>query len=168
VAADGDAMRRYTRVVAMGGAVDVAGNVTPTAEFNMHVDPVAAARVLAVGRPLDLVPLDATRQAVLPRADLEAALTRLPGPLARSIAAFTEHCFRVDAGRGTAGMLMHDPLAVAAALDPTIVEWERACLAIGPDGETRRAPGAPNCRFARSVDLPRFLALVLESLCPAS
>ena len=78
-------MRRYTRVVAMGGAVDVAGNVTPTAEFNMHVDPEAAARVLAAGLPLDLVPLDATHQAVLPRARLDAALARRPGPLARSI-----------------------------------------------------------------------------------
>jgi inosine-uridine nucleoside N-ribohydrolase len=55
------------RLVVMGGAVDVPGNVTPTAEFNIHVDPEAAAAVLAAGLRVDLVPLDATHQAVLPR-----------------------------------------------------------------------------------------------------
>src|SRR5262249_44620336 len=60
--ADLAAMRRVGRVVAMGGAVDVPGNMTPTAEFNIHVDPEAAARVFDAGLRLDLVPLDATRR----------------------------------------------------------------------------------------------------------
>ena len=165
---DADAVRRLARLVVMGGAVDVPGNVTPDAEFNIHVDPEAAARVLAAGLPLDLVPLDATRQAVLSRADLEAALRRRPGPVAERVAAFTRHGFRVDARRGTAGMVLHDPLAVAAALDPTLVGWQAARLAIGPDGQTRRVEGPANCRVARTVDVGRFLALFLERLCPAS
>ena len=45
--ADAATIGRVGRVVAMGGAVDVPGNVTPTAEFNMNVDPEAAHRVLA-------------------------------------------------------------------------------------------------------------------------
>jgi purine nucleosidase/pyrimidine-specific ribonucleoside hydrolase len=165
---DAGALRRLARVVVMGGAVDVPGNVTPGAEFNIHVDPEAAARVLAAGLPIDLVPLDATRQAVLSRADLEEALRRRPGAVAARVAAFTQRGFRVDASRGATGMVLHDPLAVAAALDPTLVGWEAACLEIGADGETRRAAGAANCRFARTVDVPRFLALFLERLCPAS
>jgi inosine-uridine nucleoside N-ribohydrolase len=166
--ADGVAMRRFTRVVAMGGAVDVPGNVTPTAEFNMHVDPDAAARVLDAGFSLDLVPLDATRQVVLTRADLVRALARRPGPLANRVAAFTDRAFGVDASRGTRGMVMHDPLAVAVAAEPGLVEWEPARLAIGADGETRRASGQPNCRIARGVDAPRVLARLLEALCPVS
>jgi inosine-uridine nucleoside N-ribohydrolase len=165
---DHEALRRLARVVVMGGAVDVPGNVTPTAEFNIHVDPDAAARVFAAGLALDLVPLDATRRAVLARADLEAALRRRPGPLAERVSAFTRRGFRVDEGRGTPGMVLHDPLAVAAALDPTLVGWEAMRLEIGPDGETRRVAGPANCRVARTVEVPRFLAVFLERLCPAS
>jgi purine nucleosidase/pyrimidine-specific ribonucleoside hydrolase len=165
---DRAAIARFVRIVVMGGAVDVPGNVTPTAEFNMHVDPDAAARVLAAGLPLDLVPLDATRQTVLARSDLEAALVRSPGPVATRVAAFTRSAFRVDEGRGAAGMVLHDPLAVAVAVDPTLVRWERVRLEIGPDGETRRKAGPPNCRIARRVSSRRFLAVFLEALCRAS
>lgn len=164
---DGRALSQIGRLVVMGGAVDVPGNVTPEAEFNMHVDPEAAARVLAAGLPIDLVPLDATRQAVLPRGRLEAALARRPGRLAERIAAFTRRGFRVDAGRGTNGMILHDPLAVAVAtLAREVVEWETARLAVGPGGETRRVAGAPNCRFAVRVHVERFLDTFLDRLCP--
>ena len=162
------ALRRVARVVVMGGAVDVPGNVTPTAEFNIHVDPDAAARVVAASLPLDLVPLDATRQAIVSQAELERALQRRPGPLAARIAAFTRRGFGPWAGPGTSVMVLHDPLAVAVALDPTLVDWEPAHIEVGHDGETRRGAGVPNCRVARTVDVPRFLAMFLDRLCPAS
>ena len=164
----GRAARRLARLVIMGGAIDVPGNVTPAAEFNIHVDPDAAARVLAADLPVDLVPLDATRRAVVSRAELEQALRGRPGPLAARIAAFTQRGFTVDRASGTASMVLHDPLAVAAALDPGLVGWEETRLEIGADGETRRAVGPVNCRFARTVDTPRFLAAFLDRLCPAS
>jgi purine nucleosidase/pyrimidine-specific ribonucleoside hydrolase len=165
---DAAAVRGVGRVVAMGGAVDVPGNVTPGAEFNAHVDPEALARVLTAGVRLDLVPLDATRQAILERAALEAALARAPTRLAERVRGFTERAFRVDLAQGKRGLVLHDPLAVGVALDPTLVEWEPVRLAIGGDGETRRTAGEANCRFARVVDAPRFLQWFLERLCPAS
>jgi purine nucleosidase len=148
----------------MGGAVDVPGNVTPTAEFNLHVDPEAAAAVLAGDLAVDLVPLDATRQAPLTRGDLELALAGRSGPLAARILAFTGRAFRADGGV----MHLHDPLAIGVALDPTLVEWETVRLTVGPDGACRRTGGLPNCRVARRVDRPRFLGTFLERLCPAS
>ena len=162
---DAAAVRGVGRVVAMGGAVDVPGNVTPDAEFNAHVDPEALTRVLEAGVRLDLVPLDATRQAVLERAALHAALACTPGPLADGIRRFTEYALRLDEKHGRRGMDLHDPLAVGVALDPSLVEWEPVRLRIGADGETRRTAGEPNVRVARIVDAPRFLRLFLERLC---
>ena len=164
--ADAESVGRIGRLVVMGGAVDVPGNVTPTAEFNMHVDPEAAHRVLAAGLPLELVPLDATRQAVLPRAGLRAALAQSPGPVAGRIQAFSERAFRIGHADGEQGMALHDPLAVGVAFDPSLVKWEAVRLAIGPDGETMRVSGMPNCRVARAVDVDRFFGLFLDRLCP--
>src|SRR2546427_7458079 len=56
--------------------------------------------VLAARLPLHLVPLDATRQAVLPRAGIKSALRRATGPLAERIVAFTERGFRIDHASG--------------------------------------------------------------------
>lgn len=166
LARDRAAMRAVGRVVVMGGAVDVPGNVTPEAEFNIHVDPDAARQVLEAGLPLDLVPLDATRQVVLRRDELDAALTRRPGPIADRIAAFTAPGFRESEGHGIPGLTLHDPLAVGAAVDPTLMTWERVRVTVGADGETRHASGAPNCRVATRVNRDRFVAMFLERLCP--
>jgi purine nucleosidase len=163
---DAGALERVGRVVAMGGAIDVPGNVTPTAEFNMFVDPEAAHRVLAAGLPLEVVPLDATRQAVLPRAGMRATLGRATGPLASRIQGFSERGFRISHSDGEQGMALHDPLAVGLALDPSLGKWEAVRLAIGPDGETMRTSGPPNCRVARSVESDRFIRLFLDRLCP--
>ena len=165
VAADAALMRRVGRVVAMGGAVDVRGNVTPEAEFNIHVDPEAAAAVLSAGLALDLVPLDATRQAVLERAVLHAALERAPARLAERVRRFTAPSFGAD---GTRGLTLHDPLAVGVAADPSLATWEAVRLEVGAEGQTRRAAGAPNVRMAHTVDTRRFVQTFLEALCRAS
>src|SRR5213076_1654823 len=166
--ADAGAVSLIGRIVAMGGAVDVPGNVTPTAEFNMYVDPEAAHRVLAARLPLHLVPLDATRQAVLPRAGIKSAFRRVSGPLADRIVAFSERGFRIDHASGSQGLVLHYPLALALAIDPTHAEWASVRLVIGPDGETLRASGEPSCRIAKRIDSDRFLRLFLDRLCPPS
>src|SRR5262245_60643012 len=161
--ANAAALRRVARLVIMGGAVDVAGNVTPTAEFNMHVDPEAAARVFAAELPIDLVPLDATHQVVLPRARLERALAAAPAPLADLVASFTRRSFAAEAARGRQGMILHDPLAVGMAVGD-FAEWRSLRLTVDRDGRTRRVPGPPNCRVATHVHAEAFLAAFLQRL----
>ena len=165
VARDRGALRAVGRVVVMGGAVHVPGNVTRDAEFNIHVDPDAARQVLEAGLALDLVSLDATQQAVLRREELTTALARRPGRVADRILAFTARGFQAQGEDGSPGMTLHDPLAVAVAVDPALVTWERVRLTVGADGETRSAPGAPNCRIATHVHRDRFVGMFLERLC---
>jgi purine nucleosidase/pyrimidine-specific ribonucleoside hydrolase len=165
---DAAAVRGVGRIVVMGGAVDVPGNTEADAEFNIHVDPDAAREVIEAGLPVDLVPLDATRQAVLRRAELTAALARHAGPIADRVAAFTAHGFREGGEDRQPGLTLHDPLAVAVAFEPSFVTWEAVRLTIGPDGETRRTGGAPNCRIARRVDRVRFVELFLDRVAGAT
>ena len=58
--ADATAMRSIGRLIVMGGAIEAPGNVTAAAEFNFHVDPDAADRVLTSRMPITLVGLDVT------------------------------------------------------------------------------------------------------------
>jgi len=160
---DADALRRTGRVVMMAGAVDVPGNVTPDAEFNAYVDPDAAREVFDAGLKVDLVPLDATRQATINGDQLHAALARRPGPLAARIEACTERMFR-----RWGYMHLHDPLAVGLAVDASLAQWRPARIAVGEGGQTRRVAGAPNCRVAQIIDADRFLALFFDRICPAS
>jgi inosine-uridine nucleoside N-ribohydrolase len=160
---DADALRRIGRVVMMAGAVDVAGNATPDAEYNAFVDPDATREVFDAGLRVDLVPLDATRQTTINRDQVHAALAGRPGPLAARIEAFTERTFRL-----WGYMHLHDPLAVGLAADASLARWQPARIAVGESGQTRRAAGAPNCRVAHVIDAERFLALFFDRLCPAS
>jgi inosine-uridine nucleoside N-ribohydrolase len=171
-------LRRVGRIVAMGGAVAAAGNVTPAAEFNFYVDPDAADAVLEAGLPLDLVPLDVTRQVVLQRDTLAAALGVAHAGRVQFLLDLSAHGFEFG---GEGGMALHDPLAVALASDPFLAGWEPlhvrvetvSALTRGLSLADRRPAGSrdrlpANCRVALTVDAPRALARVLEGLCRAS
>ena len=160
---DAAALRSIGRMVWMGGAVDVRGNAGADAEFNAYVDPEAAGEVFDGGLRVDVVPLDATRQTRIDGGQLHAALARRPGPVAARIEAFTEKTFSA-----WGYMNLHDPLAVGLAVDESLAQWEPARIAVGDGGQTRRTDGTPNCRFAKVVDVKRFLAMFFERLCPAS
>ena len=111
--ADASAMRRIGRLVVMGGAIEAPGNVTAAAEFNFHVDPFAADRVFASGMRITLVALDVTRQVRLRRPLVQDALRGDRSPLARAL----RHITRPLASSGSR-MPLHDPLAMALAIDP--------------------------------------------------
>ena len=154
------------------------GNVTAAAEFNFHVDPEAAAAILSADLPFELVPLDATRQVVLPEAVLVPRLAAACTDLGPFVADFTRHGF--ERGSRGRGIVMHDPLAVGVALDPSFVGFEDLHVVVECQGRhtlgmslaDRRGIAAhrkprPNCRVATTVDAPRFLAHFLDRLCPA-
>ena len=174
-------LARVGRIVVMGGAIGVPGNVTPAAEFNFYVDPEAAAAVLDAGLPVELIPLDVTRRVVLAQAALTDRLRRCSDLVARFILDFTLHGFAFGAAREGGGIVLHDPLAMAVALDPSLVTFEPTCVEVECEGKLTRGMAladrreipshrkrAPTCRVAVDVDAERVLRVVLERLCPAS
>jgi inosine-uridine nucleoside N-ribohydrolase len=178
---DAGALARVASVVAMGGAIAVPGNVTPAAEFNVYVDPDAADTVLGAGLPVRLVPLDVTHQVVLRRAELEARLAGSRSRHAEFLGDVTRHGFAFGAADGAEGIALHDPLAVAAAIDPSLLGFDRLHVAVEREGRVTRGltvadlrpiashrKSVPNCEVAMRVDAARVLALVLGRLCPAS
>lgn len=158
---------RLGRVTFMGGALTVPGNVTPCAEANVHNDPEAASAVLRSGLATRMIGLDVTHQVVLTRADT-AAWRGLATPAARFFADMTDHYIDIYEANNPqmGGCALHDPLAVASALDPTLVRCLPTNLRVDLEGSTRgrtvcdpdrlREP-RKTCEVALAVDAPRFL-----------
>ena len=153
------AIRREPRITewvnhlyVMGGAVEVAGNVTPHAEFNIYSDPVAANEVLASGMDITLIGLDVCGEPTLSPADVadtdgaDSPAARLAGLIVRGWFAM-----RPDDGR----YMLCDPLTVLAAVRPDLFGYEQASVSVATGGEeagrTIASYGEGNVRVARSV-----------------
>ena len=174
-------LRGVRRVVVMGGAVAVPGNVSPVAEFNFYVDPEAAAQVLASGLPIELVPLDVTGRAILPRSVLHKRLAACADRVSRFITDMTHQGFQFAEEIGEGGIILHDPVALAVALDPSLARFEPVHVAVECEGALtrgmsvadrrpipvgRKAPAT--CRVALRIETDRFLDMFLDRLCPVS
>ena len=175
--AEPELARRAAGVVIMGGAGG-AGNVTPVAEYNVWADPEAAARVLA-GEAIatQLIPLDITRGATLGAGGTQALRhgSRIGAELAAMIGGYSEG----DPDECP----LHDVVALAAALEPALLEtspasvrvhtnWgpRRGATEIGGPVDPRRTVsggGVPPLRVATRLDLARWRELVLTRLADA-
>jgi purine nucleosidase/pyrimidine-specific ribonucleoside hydrolase len=175
------ALHHVHDIIIMGGALTVPGNVTPVAEFNIFVDPHAARAVLKSGLPITLVPLDVTERILLSCAAVESLSNVMAEPLAGFLGDATDIiCRHTDDTRGTAGLFLHDPLAVGVAIDRAIVQTARLNIDVETDGlltegmtvaDMRQIKAhlknPPSVEAAIDVDAPRFLNLFRERLCRA-
>lgn len=173
---DPETLSRLERLVIMGGAVTVSGNITPAAEFNLFVDPEAARRVFESGLPITLVPLDVTQQVFLRREQLEPALSEPPTRIAQFVIDVTRRAFDLaERHQGRPEIFLHDPLAVGAVIDPTLVSTRPLHVEIETGGEITRGmtladrrrirdqlKKPPNTVVCEAVRPERFLSLFLE------
>lgn len=159
-----DLPKLVRRLVLMGGAFYRPGNVTPHAEYNIFTDPHAAQQVFAADwQEIISLGLDVTERTAVSREMWEAIPADSEGSewLIKAIAKrhFTEGI--------AAGFYLHDPLAVAVALDDSLVTTESCAVDIMLDGDERGktivSPGG-NVRVARTVDSPRFLQRFCEAV----
>ncbi|MDI3339054.1 MAG: nucleoside hydrolase [Sphaerobacter sp.] len=162
-----DLPRLVRRVVIMGGAFTVPGNVTPAAEFNVYVDPESAAAVARSALPITFIGLDVTHQVALLRTEWER-LGAATDPAARLVRGVGQHSF---ARRGIDQMHLHDPLAVAVAACPNLVRTRATGVAIDTGlgaraGETMlvERPGLPTHDVALEVDAAAFGTLFRSAL----
>jgi inosine-uridine nucleoside N-ribohydrolase len=125
-----DVAGRIGELVVMGGAGFEIGNVTPAAEFNIHVDPHAAAIVLEAGVEVTLIPLDVTHRVPSTPARL-AALHALPNRCGPAVAAlltsFAENRTGVFGDRGLA---LHDPCVIAYLICPDMFRGRDVNVAV--------------------------------------
>ncbi|MFP7571465.1 nucleoside hydrolase [Marivita sp. S2033] len=169
-----DIAGRIQEIVLMGGAYFEVGNITPTAEFNIYVDPEAAKIVFACGAPITVMPLDVTHKALVtkPRND---AFRALDTPVGLAVAEMTDFFERFDKEKyGSDGAPLHDPCVTAYLIDPNLftgrhinVEIEtRSELTLGMTvadwwGVTDRAP---NATFMGDLDSDGFFTLLTDRI----
>ena len=160
-------LEQASGLVVMGGAIDVPGNVTDYAEFNFYSDPEAAKLVLSSGVPLTLIDLAASRQVAIDRqAGRELKPRNNLGALAAQL---LNNWFRRDSGRQR--FFFHDPLAMAVALDPNIVNAQGTQMAVETGdpvrlGESRISGRSGPVAVARQVDQDGFFKLFEELMGP--
>jgi purine nucleosidase len=168
-----DVVPHIKEVVLMGGAIGE-GNITPAAEFNIHVDPHAAEVVFEAGLPLVMHGLDVTHQALVTPDRLEA-IRALGTPLSRTVRQLLEFYNVYDqTRRGRVGAPLHDPCVIAYLLDPALFGGRHCHVAIETEGEhtlgrtvvdwSRRTPHAPNALVVNEIDADGFFALLTERL----
>ena len=167
---DIEGMKKLKEIVIMGGAVRTKGNVTPHAEFNIYVDPLAAKIVFGSGLPITLVSLDVTHQVCLTPSLIEKRIRPTNNPFSKfTIDAIgydlDTHRFR----RGTDLIYLHDPLASGVVINANLVKKERLSLDVETQegdrfGQTLEAEGTPNIEVCLEVDSKGFLDLFLSRL----
>lgn len=124
-------------IVMMGGAL-TQGNITPSAEFNLYVDPHAAHVVATAAIPLTLIGLDVTHQAIATPERL-TAIRAINSPISTAILGLVEHYGAHDRQRyGFAGPPLHDPCVIAYLLQPDLFTSRRAHVAIETSSELTR------------------------------
>lgn len=122
-----DIVGQVRQVVAMGGSF---GQEEPEPEFNTHCDPEAAQAVLNAGWPIQLIGLNITTQILFSRADFAALPDSNPTLtlLKQQAPGWIE---RVEAmGWEQGGCALHDALAVAAVMDPSLFTWQQTAVTV--------------------------------------
>ncbi len=162
------------QIVLMGGGCFEGGNVTPAAEFNIYVDPHAAAIVFGSGVPMIVMPLDMTHKALTTKVRVDR-FRHGNTPVMKAVALWIDYFERFDENKyGTDGGPLHDPTVVAWLIRPHLfsgrdcnVEIETASeLTMGMTvidwwGVTARPK---NAHVIGSVDADGFFDLIYERI----
>ncbi|MEM9402660.1 MAG: nucleoside hydrolase [Pseudomonadota bacterium] len=169
-----DVVERVEAIVLMGGAMREGGNYSPSAEFNILVDPHAADTVFNCGRPVTAMGLDLTHQVISTR-DRVARIRELGNPVAEATAGMLGFFHRHDSQKyGTEGGPLHDPCTIAFLLEPEMFKTRDCNVSVETDSELTMGHTAVdfwhvtdrpiNTAWAYEIDAARFYTLLTERL----
>ncbi len=167
-----EVVSRIKEVVFMGGSTE-RGNHTPAAEFNTYADPEALDIVLRSGVTVRMVGLNLTHQALATREVVERmqAMDHQVGRVCAGWMGFFgssySRIWEFDAPP------VHDPCTIAALIEPDLIRWRDAFVAVELDGTWTRgatvvdlyhryAEQPPNAQVAIDLDAEQYWDLVLS------
>ncbi len=166
--------KHLREIVLMGGSFSEGGNVTPAAEFNIYVDPEAAAKVFTCGVTVTMIPLDCTHQARTTLARLHK-LRSLGTPIAEAFYHLLKFNKIFDEKKyGWEGGPLHDATVIAYLLRPELFSGRKVNVAI--ECSSRLTLGMTvvdwwavtdkpaNVLVLREVDAEGYFDLVIERL----
>ncbi|KAL6275079.1 hypothetical protein ACE6H2_025771 [Prunus campanulata] len=168
------------QIVLLGGAFAVNGNVNPAAEANIFGDPDAADMVFTSGADILGVGINVTHQVVLTDADREK-LARSNGKFAQYLCKILDVYFSYHRDAySTKGVYLHDPTALLAAVNPSLITYTEGVVRVQTNGITRGLTilynkqkrfgevtewsDKPTVKVAVTVDAPAVVNLVMERL----
>jgi purine nucleosidase len=165
---------RIREIVLMGGAYFEVGNITPTAEFNIYVDPHAADVVFRAGVPIVMMPLDVTHKALATKARVSAfrALGNRAGIAVAEMLGFSERFDKEKYG-GDGGPL-HDPCVIAYLIRPDLFSGRNCNVEIETGSELTMGMSVvdwwgvtdrrKNAMVMREVDHEAFFGLLASRI----
>ncbi len=165
---------RIAQIVLMGGAMREGGNRTPSAEFNILVDPEAADIVFRCGRPITQFGLDVTHQVLSTRERVDR-IRALGNPVALATAGMLSFFDRYDTKKyASPGAPLHDPCTIAYLISPGLFEGKVCNVAVETQSELTLGHTAvdfwhvtdrpPNTNWIYAVDSDGFYNLLVERL----
>ncbi|HCI15823.1 MAG TPA: nucleoside hydrolase, partial [Candidatus Marinimicrobia bacterium] len=161
---------KIKEIVLMGGALREGGNITPSAEFNIYVDPEAAQIVLRCGRPIVMMSLDVTHQVLTTRNRVDA-IRNLDSTVGKPIASLIEFYERYDEEKyHLDGAPLHDPCTIAYLIKPDLFSLKEVNVEVETGGKFTRGATVvdywdvtgrlPNVQWAHTVDANGFFELL--------
>ena len=169
-----DIKEKIQEIVLMGGAYFEVGNITPTAEFNIYVDPEAAEIVFQSNIKITVLPLDVTHKALVTKARNDA-FRALNSPVGKAVAEMTDFFERFDKEKyGSDGAPLHDPCVIAYILSPDLFSGRHINVEIETQSELtlgmtvadwwKVSDRPPNAYFIGDLNPDGFFSLLTERL----
>jgi purine nucleosidase len=165
---------RIERIVLMGGGYFAQGNITPSAEFNIHADPEAAAEVFACGAPIVMMPLDVTHK-ILTTPERMERIRAIDNHAARALVEMLTFYGRYNVKKyGSEGGPLHDPTTIAWLLNPDLFAGRMCNVEIETASQLTRGATVVdwwgvtdrpnNAMVLNDADANGFFALLTERL----